>query len=394
MENKLLSAAFHDREAFDQLLSADVETDLSDKGKILWKLLKEYYSTDAEAPKADVEVISHQIERQYPKHVDTFKVILDSLEQVSIPNIIKDTIEFKIDATKHQLAHALTSGKDEYVNQLIDKLQKLREGRLKDPERKSEVLTNVSVADLVKRSSAENRIKVLPSALNEQIGGGVSKQHHIVVFAPTDMGKSLFALNMTYGFLKQGLKVLYGGNEDPADDLIYRLLWRMTGMPKEEIEKDFETADKLAAEKGYHNLVFAELAPGNPTELRDMIEEHQPDVLIVDQIRNLDMGETNRVLQLEKAATMMRNFGKQYNLLPVSMTQAADSATGQVILSRGDIDYSNVGIPGQADLLIGIGADEDMEMKGERMLSFVKNKINGQKTPLKVWFDPTLTKVT
>jgi len=89
----------------------------------------------------------------------------------------------------------------------------------------------------------------------------------------------------------------------------------------------------------------------------------------------------------------MRKVGKKYNLVPISITQAGDSATGKSYLSRGDIDFSNVGIPGTADLLLGIGATEEMERGGERMISFVKNKISGNKIPLKVWFNQYLTRV-
>ena len=108
---------------------------------------------------------------------------------------------------------------------------------------------------------------------------------------------------------------------------------------------------------------------------------------MVDQIRNLEVGEKNYVRSLEKTAQGMRNFAKQYNLVSISITQAGDSADGKAVLSRGDIDNSNVGIPGTTDLMLGIGATFAQEFEGVRTLSFPKNKIGGAKSPLQVFFN-------
>jgi hypothetical protein len=199
---------------------------------------------------------------------------------------------------------------------------------------------------------------------------------------------------MAYGFLRQGLKVMYGCNEDPQDTMLLRLFYRLSGMTKEEITKDPQRASALADKAGYNNLVYVDLQPGTELEIRKLVEEYQPDVLMVDQIRNLDMKEANKVLSLEKAATMMRNIAKSTPLLAVSITQAADSATGKVFLERGDIDFSNVGIPGTADLMVGIGADTEMEMRGQRGLNCCKNKLSGEHEPMRASFDHKLTKVT
>lgn len=392
MEQQLIAAAVKSRIAFDELLSTDVEQDFSDKAIILWKEIKEYYGNDPEAPIVDLEILKNKITRKYPKHADMLLMFFDNIEGLSVPNLMKEVLEVRLESTRHRLAAELVAGNDEKVDELLDNYNNLRSGELHEKEQ-AEVFINPSVGDIIEKSSGDNRIAVLPTSLNAQLKGGVLRQHHIVLFAPTDMGKTLFSLNMTYGFLKQELKVLYCGNEDPATDMLARLMWRVTGMDEEEIRKDPELAQKTLNERHWDNLVFVELAPGTRREIEDLIIEHEPDVLIVDQIRNLDMGENNKVIALEKAAAMMRMFGKKYNIVPVSLTQAGDSATGKMLLSRGDIDFSNVGIPGTADLLIGIGATEEMEAKGERMISFVKNKVSGLKQPVKVWFDNKLTKV-
>ncbi len=398
MEQKLISAVILDREIYEEVSSLNLEEDLSDQAKIIFKVIAQYYNNDTEAVKADPEILQSILTRQYPKHAELFANFLRDLEPVSPSNVLEEVIAVKLDSVKRKLAQELigTVNKktDSRIEELLDKYHSLKQGEIKgEEEANTEVFKAPKVADILKNDSVANRIAVLPTSLNNQLNGGVLRGHHIVIFAPTDMGKSLWSLNMTYGFLKQGLKVLMCGNEDPANDIIFRLLWRLTGRTREEILEDTDKAQELAEARGYDNFTFAEMAPGTPWEIEELVKEYEPDVLIVDQIRNLDMGDSNKVTSLEKAASFMRMIGKKYNLVPVSLTQAGDSATGKTYLSRGDIDFSNVGIPGTADLLLGIGATEEMERGGERMISFVKNKISGNKIPLKVWFNPYLTKV-
>jgi hypothetical protein len=83
------------------------------------------------------------------------------------------------------------------------------------------------------------------------------------------------------------------------------------------------------------------------------------------------------VNQLEAAATAIRNIGKQANVLAVSVTQAGDSASDKLILDQGDVDFSNTGIPAQADLMVGIGVDAQHEAEGIRVFNLPKNKIGG-----------------
>lgn len=395
MEQKLIAAVIKSRDAFDEVLSTQIDKDLSDQASVLWKLVKSYYGSDPEACYVDTDVLKSMISREQPKHKDMFVEYIDSLGDVSINNVLKEAIALKLEATRHRLAQELTAGKDTKVDLLLEQYNKLRLGELEEENGKTEIFVGTSLESILEDTSRVNRIGLLPSSLNNQLRGGVLRKHHVVVFAPTEMGKSLFGLNMTYGFVKQGLRVLYCGNEDPAKDMVRRFLWRLTGMTEDDMEKEPEKAKQLVQERDavYSNLIFAEMSPGSPREIEELVSEYKPDVLIVDQIRHLDMGDVSKVLQLEAAAAFMRRMGKTYNLVPVSFTQAADSATGKMLLGRGDIDFSNVGIPGTADLLLGIGATEEMEAHGERMISFVKNKVSGKKMPLKVWFDPYLTKV-
>jgi len=198
---------------------------------------------------------------------------------------------------------------------------------------------------------------------------------------------------MIAGFLQQELTVLYIGNEDPISDIVMRTVSRLTGMTKYEILDDPDTADQVARTKHYDNLILAGLAPGTPRQIQSLITEYKPDVVMIDQLRNLNVNEEHFVQKLEKAATAARNLGKANNVLMVSVTQAGDSATGKGPLDMGDVDSSNTGIPAQVDVMVGVGATHDDEASNRRVLSLPKNKRSGNHEFFPVAIDPQLSKI-
>jgi hypothetical protein len=117
---------------------------------------------------------------------------------------------------------------------------------------------------------------------------------------------------------------------------------------------------------------------------------------MVNQLRNLSMGEANKVIALEEAAKEARNIGKRNNCAVISVTQAGDSADGKRFLEMGDVDFSNTGIPAQCDVLLGIGADEAMLKNMERGISFPKNKVgvgNNSHDPVIVKVRPDISRM-
>ena len=116
-------------------------------------------------------------------------------------------------------------------------------------------------------------------------------------------------------------------------------------------------------------------------------------MLVLDQLRNLNMKQDNYVLALEQAAKQARQWAKRYSCVVVSVTQAGDSAEGKSVLDMGDVDYSNTGIPAQADLMIGLGANKKNASRGEIVFNLPKNKISGKHEYFPVATDPTLSQL-
>jgi len=388
MEKEILEAAITYRPDFNELKRLQVEHYLGDDTEVIWRAIEDYYEQDQSAQSIDTKLLRSLVELSHPKH-ELLHEVISQLEATSGPNILKLVLEQRIYTVSMKLSQAFASGKLGEVELLLEEYEMLNAGKLKASDT-SEVVKGADIEGMMEKRSDAHRIPMLPNVLNAALEGGPSRGHHIVLYAVTDMGKTLFTLNMIRGFIASGAKVLYVCNEDPMTDLVERLLVSICsekGKDKFAIRKHPRQAGMFAKQKGWDNLIWAALSPGTLGEIRSIIEEHRPDVLVVDQIRNLHTGDKSFVRVLEVAAQGMRNFAKKYNLLAVSVTQAGDSANGKAILNRGDIDSSNVGIPGTADLMMGLGGTPEQEANGERIISFAKNKISGNKIPIAVQFN-------
>src|SRR6185312_7376930 len=402
-ENKIIAAFVRDRKAWELAgateIQANASIQLSPVGDLILRLVGDYYGADPQATCVDVGILASRVEREIQSNKLAGAVVeaLQRLpEDVSGINVARELVALRRDAVGKRLASLLAAGRTgAEVEALVQDYQAIGSGGESANESgHPEVIERLPVKELIQTSfNKEGLIQLWPESLNRCIDGGCKPGHHVLVFAPTEMGKTLFVINAVAGFLRQDLTVLYVGNEDPAPDILMRIINRLTGMNKYEVQAAPNRAQEILDKRNYDKLVMAPLAPGNFRQIRSLVKKYSPTVVVLDQLRNLDVDSENRTQALEKAATEARNMAKSEGVLVVSVTQAGDSASGKTVLSRGDVDGSNVGIPGQIDLMIGIGATTEMEANNDRMLSFPKNKLSGKHNPIAVRIDPLLSRV-
>ena len=393
MDNKILNLAFNSREAFNELDKYLSSEEFDGQGRVLYNAIKEYYAADAEAQICDAEIILSRIERDHPKHIDAFKIVVTNFKDISVPNFLTEVLSVKKQNIAQDLAGALLANKDAESQQLIQQYTDISEGLL-DEHPEAEIYQGETVENIIDAFSEENLIKLYPKTLNTHVGGGVPKQTHIVIFAEPELGKSLVAINMAAGFCRDGHRTLFVENEDPSKTTLMRFINRMSGMNKQEVIGDYTQAEAKALEKGYENLVLASMSPGTIPEIESLIQEYDIQCLIVNQIRHLNFRKVDGdVQQLTAAGKAMRSLIKKYNLVGVSITQAADSATNKLVLERGDVYMSNTSLPGDADILLGIGANDEFRGQSKRMFSLSKNKPGDGHPYFPVMIDEKLSKV-
>ena len=153
-----------------------------------------------------------------------------------------------------------------------------------------------------------------------------------------------------------------------------------------------------AESKGLNNVTFIELIPGTFAEIEQGMKEYKPDVVVVDQLAGVDVGESNPVRSMDKAARCFRTLLLKYGAVGISVSQAGDRTErhGQLppaFLGMGDVYGSRTGLPAQVDLMIGIGYDQDMYDRDVRGVALPKNKLGGSHSGFKVRIDKQQSRV-
>lgn len=402
MELPLLAASLRSRQDFE-LIKSYVNVRAATYSKpfqIIMKKVEEYYKRDSSVGAVDHNILLAQVAESIrnPKHVQKFTdLVAEALGTVSSDvNVRAAVLMAKQQEVGDKLAQALAMDSTAArVDVLLEELKHLRSLTTLDELEDDGVIAyaNIDLADLIAREfDPSHIIRVYPSSLSDRLDGGAKKGHHLLVFAPVEAGKTAFCINASCGFLRQNLRVLYLINEDRPQDIIVRHISNLSGMTKAQIRDNPARAQELANKNGFGNLVVVEISPGTPAQIEDAVDKYQPDVIILDQLRNMKMPAENRTNQLDAAARAVRDITKHCNVLGFSVTQAADSASGKLVLDTGDVDSSNVGIPAQADVMIGIGVDATLEAEGLRQLSLPKNKISGRHENWPVRIQPQLSR--
>ena len=392
METHLLKAALSSRESLYLILDYIAAKAYTREFQILIEKIKEYYDKDETADHVVREVFLAGLEAaiQNKKHIETFTNIINEAEAVdtSTANLQEIILQAKLHEVGNKLSVALINN-DKNVPELLDQYREL--SHYTSLEELSHVGVEVLTSDDIDRvlESAANReheMIVYPMAFNERLEGRAAGGHHIIIFARPEMGKSAFNITIACGFARQKKEGIYIINEDRVEDIYTRIISNLTGLTRDEIMRDRATAKQMALDRGLEYIRLVSLAPGTLKQVEAFADKYRPKWMIVDQLRNLEVKEANKVLQLEYAATGLRNIAKKYNLLMISSTQAGDSGEGKKLLTMGDVDFSNTGVAAQADVLVGIGGDPVDVAEGRRVINISKNKLSGihQNFPVKL----------
>lgn len=403
MELQLIKAGLSSRGDFLTILKYVSPEKYQKELKYVFKFIHEYYQRDTSCNHVDLSLLKAQIAEvtDNDKHIARFHELLDTANAVetSSSNVAALVVLARQHEVKVTLATALANDESpEKIDVILQEYNQLRAasslGDLEEGE-SAEVIENINVLELTDaRLERGALLELYPQSLNRRIDGGLEGGDHVVLFGPTEIGKSAFSINAAAGFAYQGFPGLYLINEDKTSRIAERIVSCLSGMDKFAVRNDPTKAQRIADSRGMGNIRVIGLTPGSIRGVEALVEKYKPRWVVSDQMRNFMTGtRNNRVVQLEETATGLRNVGKAANCVMVSVTQAGDSATNKIFLDVGDVDFSNVGIPSQADLMVGVGADAQLLASGNRGLSLPKNKLSGDHAQFFVRLLPTLSQV-
>ena len=385
-EKKVLAAIMASREAYDQMDDFLEEKDFTAQGRIILRAVTTYYGADGKAKRVDAGLLLDQIDATLgnAKKRDTFKEVLSGLPyDIGAANVAAAVLEQKRDGSADRLANALAArsltDKSE-ISTLLEEYQHIHD--VTDLAATQAVdCYDVSISKLFSEELADSKkIKILPKALNDFIGGGAYPGHCVILFGRVEMGKSMFAINASVGFVAQGLKVLYIENEDTLVDTQRRFVQRLIKRPREWCKDHPLKAEEMAKAKQSHLFLLTK-SPETVQDVEAAIKFYDPAVIVINQMRNMVSGE-GQVAKLDSLAHKLRHIGKKYKKLMFLVTAAREgdpdksgNVRSKLVLERADVYSSRTGIPAAADLLLGWGGSEEMMANGQGVLSISKNKL-------------------
>lgn len=382
MEARVLAASIASRTAYQKVATLGGADSFTELARQVWKRISAYYEADSEVPCVDIDLLRAKLHRDFPNHMDKFDALLDNLPQVSPPNIVEYVKDAKLSCLALEVCAALDKADTAKSVDLMREYVSIYDVGFAESTTNDDLFTvmqGVKTEALTQKLSSGGKYKLYPPGLGK-IVYDLMPGDHILIFAAPETGKSATAITMACGLANAGLRVLYIGNEDPADRMVMRMKACLSRMPVEILKQRPADADARASRAGFDNIIFKELSPGSTDDIKRLCLHFKPDVCVVDQILNLHisgMKDPGTTEKLEAISKVLRQLYKQTGILGISISQADQKAIGKLMLEIDNVYYSNIGVQGQADVMIGVGMDKNYESKGLRWLNVVKNKASG-----------------
>lgn len=278
------------------------------------------------------------------------------------------------------LGIAISEGRQEAFDRLKKLLEDVSDGF--KPDDFGELVTDDILA-LLAISGDENRWKFNINSLKTRVSG-IGPGEFMIVFARPETGKTAFVVSLAaspVGWVEQGAKVMYLGNEEDARRTKLRAVMAYTGMTKDEIIAHPKKATKLY-EKIAPNLIMMGIHDWDNIKIEAFIEEHNPDIVIIDQLDKINfLTKTEKTVdKLGEIYIWFRQLGVKHSFAPIALSQASVDAEGKTILTPDMMENSKTRKYAEGDLIVGIGKFPDPQDGSDNSLRFLtigKNKLNG-----------------
>ncbi len=318
-----------------------------------------------EAQKETIQLILNRVDAEPPIGEDLANDILAA--------VWREEAGRKISMTALSMAEGKASIHD--VNRVISELGG---GNVPD-DAPTPITTDVSeLLDLLEtRASWKFNI---PSI--DDIVPGISGGEFCILFGRVESGKTAAHISLACapgGFIWQGAKVHLVVNEEPAIRTMMRCISAATGMTKEEIRANKQTAAGIWS-KVKDNITIIDDVNMSMVRLSAYASNKKPDVLIIDQLDKvyLDGAFARRDEMLGETYQMAREIGKRHDCAVIGVTQASFAAEGKTQVHFSMMAESRTSKAAEADLVIGIGKDSSEPLDTpNRFLTISKNKISG-----------------
>lgn len=398
MENKILAATAASRDAFASVREYISPDSMTPAGSIILKTITEYYDRDRDATSCDLEVVRELAAGKVTSGAARDQVLhtIGMIEEldISTANVVTQVLEKRRIDVGQELTQAILTDKPAYIRaKLLEEYNTLIHAEELDVSTADEIVAPDLVSLIQDNLSEDRLIPIAPKSLNDRLGGGVNRGRVIFGAARPEVGKTALCVNASCAAAMRGFRVFYYANEEPIVDVIMRHVSNLSGMNSKHIKENPAKAQEIAESRGLGNIIFVYADRNTPWEVRALAKKHRPDLLVVDQVRNLNMRCDGMTELLERAGKALREIAASCDCVVLGITQAGDSAQGKAILSMSDIDSSKTGFQGACDVLVLMGMSPDLEAQGRRCITLAKNKVSGDHTSFYVNIDASLSRI-
>lgn len=325
IEAQVLGASFHTRDVEVALLQLSHSAG-DHVTRLALREAYEFLQRDPSAAAVDPDILEQLVNQKLPpNHRSHFACLLQAARDStgSLPNVRELDYAIRRDEWADKLISAVgsTSRNWDAINTLLD-------------ARPEQGAADISPLSFEGEEIRGDGIRLGIQALDKKFGEGLSRGHHLLIYARPEIGKSLLAINIACGLARQGLRGVYFENEEPDHITKLRMLQCLS-----ETRFPYKLPAHKRPEKWASNIVVHSLQPGTLGEISAISKGC--DWIVVNQLRNLAFKDTNKVNALDELAKGVRGIAAKNKLVAFSVTQAGDSAEGKNVLSMGDVDYSN-----------------------------------------------------
>jgi len=243
---------------------------------------------------------------------------------------------------------------------------------------------DISIETLLAKNDLEARWTFNIPSLTRKLDG-INAGHLIEVGARPNTGKTSFHASLIAspnGFAHQGAKCVILCNEEGYHRVGARYLTAATGMTVQEVKANPSQA-QTRYKPVFDNIKIRDASNRDMAWVESVCKAYKPDILV------LDMGDkfarTGGFARPDEAlkanAIHARQIAKTYECAVFYMSQLSAEAEGKIVLNQAMMEGSRTGKAAEADLMILIAKNPQVEGQDEedvqRHLNIVKNKLSG-----------------
>ena len=243
---------------------------------------------------------------------------------------------------------------------------------------------DISIETLLAKNDLEARWTFNIPSLTRKVDG-INAGHLIEIGARPNTGKTSFHASLIAspnGFAHQGAKCVILCNEEGYHRVGARYLTAATGMTVHDVKKNPSEA-QAKYKPVFDNIKIRDASDRDMAWVESVCKAYQPDILV------LDMGDkfarTGGFARQDEAlkanAIHARQIAKSYNCAVLYMSQLSAEAEGKIILNQSMMEGSRTGKAAEADLMLLIAKNPQVEGQEEediqRHVNVVKNKLSG-----------------